>query len=63
MNATTKIYAPTHAELLNKLLGTQLHSYMKCKRDLHNGYHIWMIRLDGEMTKDGWTNSISDNPY
>lgn len=60
MNSTTKIYASTHAELLNKLLGKQYSKYMQCRYDLHNGYKIWMIKLDGKMTKDGWTNSITD---
>lgn len=60
MQTGNTVYAPTHAKFLNEILGTNYDSYWKCTYDLHNGYIIWLIRLNGKQSKDGWTNSLID---
>lgn len=60
MKTRDTIKAKSHKELLNTLLNKQLNGYMQCTYNLHNGYKIWMIRLDGQQSKDGWTNDITD---
>ena len=60
MKTRDTISAQSHAALLNILLHKKLNGYMQCRYDLHNGYKIWMIRLDGKQSKDGWTNDINN---
>ena len=50
------IYARTHAEFLNKLLGLHLKAWMKCGRNLADGKVLWMIDLGDFITPSGWIN-------
>lgn len=55
------IYASSHAEFLNKLLSISLKGYRQCTYALDYGYEIWMIRLDGKISKEGWVNRLLNN--
>ena len=58
MNTGDIINARTHAEFLNILIGRNYRGYMKCTHNLGCNNVIWMIRLDGQVTKAGWRNSL-----
>ena len=49
----------THWQFLNALLGIRLGGYMKCTYPYRNVL-IWLIELNGEESKSGWTN-IKEN--
>jgi hypothetical protein len=52
------IFANTHAELLNELLGTDYKGYMKCAKALPDGKLLWMIELGDFISKSGWKNRL-----
>ncbi len=52
------LYANTHAELLNELLGTDYKGYMKCAKILPDGKLLWMIELGDFVSKSGWKNRL-----
>lgn len=52
------VSAKTHAEFINRLLGTNYKGYGKCTLSYNNKV-LWIIKLDGKKSKTGWINSIS----
>lgn len=61
MQSGNVIYAKTHADFLNQLLKLNLKSYMRCTYDLKYGHTIWLIRLNGRESKEGWTNTLTNH--
>ena len=53
------VYANTHAELLNELLGTNYKAFMKCAIKLPDGKLLWMIELGNFVSKSGWINRLT----
>ena len=58
MKAGEYVYARTHAELLNELLGTNYKAYMKCAKKLPNHKLLGMIELGNFITPAGWINKF-----
>ena len=54
------IYARTHADFLNELLGTNYKAWMKSCRSLPDGKQIWMIELGYFVTPAGWRNQLTE---
>ena len=54
------IYARTHADFLNELLGTNYKAWMKSCRKLSNGRQIWMIELGNFVSPSGWINQLTE---
>ena len=52
------VYARTHAELLNELLGTNYKAWMKSSIMLPDGKRLWMIRLENVVSDSGWKNQL-----
>jgi len=52
------IYAKTHAEFLNTLLGTNYKAWMKSTMPLPDGKNIWMIELGRYESTSGWINKL-----
>ena len=52
------VYARTHAELLNELLGTNYKSWMKSVKELPGGSVLWMIQLGNFVSSSGWINKL-----
>lgn len=50
------VYAKTHAELLNELLGTDYKAWMKSSIKLPDGKLLWMIELGNFVSVSGWIN-------
>lgn len=50
------VYAKTHAELLNELLGTDYKAWMKSSIKLPDGKLLWMIELGNFVSASGWIN-------
>lgn len=61
MNTNDKIYARTHAEFLNKLLGKSYKNWMKCTYKINNSSVIWLIELSLKQSDYGWINKISND--
>lgn len=57
MHTNDYFFAKTHAEFLNKVLGTTYLQWMKSVRNYDSKTIIWMMRFDKE-TRDGWGNSF-----
>ena len=60
MKTNDSIYANSHRDFLSKLLSEEFVQWRKCTYSLDNGYKIWMIRLNGEVSPFGFANKISD---
>lgn len=54
------IRTKTHAELLNKLLGTQYKQWYKCTYDLDDNTFIWIVSLDNS-SNAGHRNKFLNN--
>lgn len=52
------VYARTHAELLNELLGTNYKAWMKSGIRLPDGRWLWMIELGNFVSTSGWINML-----
>ena len=52
------VYARTHAELLNELLGTSYSGWMKSSIMLPEGERLWMIQLGDFVASSGWRNQL-----
>ena len=52
------IYAKTHAEFLNKVLGKEYKAWMKSSYNLSDGKIIWMIQLGDFISSTGWKNKL-----
>ena len=52
------VYARTHAELLNELLGTNYKAWMKSGIRLPDGRWLWMIELGNFVSTSGWINRL-----
>lgn len=52
------IYAKTHAEFLNELLGTHYKAWMKSSLMLPDGRRLWMIELGDFVSPSGWINRL-----
>lgn len=52
------VYARTHAELLNELLGTDYKAWMKSSIKLPDGKLLWMIELGNFVSPSGWINRL-----
>lgn len=52
------IYAKTHADFLNQLLGTKHKAWMKSSVMLPDGKRLWMIELGNHVTPAGWINQL-----
>ena len=50
------VVARTHRDFLNEVLNLNLGGYQKSSKMLDDGKLLWMIRLDGEVSKAGWRN-------
>jgi hypothetical protein len=61
MKVGESIEARTHADFLNILLNKEYRGYMKCTFDFDSINLIWMIRLDNQLTKAGWCNSLDSD--
>jgi transcriptional regulator with XRE-family HTH domain len=61
MKVGESIEARTHADFLNILLNKEYRGYMKCTFDFDSINLIWMIRLDNQLTKMGWRNSLESD--
>ena len=59
MKTNEFVVARTHKDFLNELLELNLGGYMKSTKALYDGKLLWMIRLDGKVSKSGWRNYIS----
>ena len=55
------IYAKTHAEFLNELLGTDYKAWMKSSIMLSDEKRLWMIDLGSFVTPSGWQNVLIGN--
>ena len=53
------ICAKTHAELLNKVLGTNYKAWMKSSIKLPDGRLLWMIELGSSISPAGWINKMT----
>ena len=53
------VYAETHAELLNELLGTNYKAWMKSSIKLPDGRLLWMVDLGNYLSSSGWINRLS----
>lgn len=58
MRLNDVIYAKTHYEFLNNLLGTNYKAFMKSGLTLADGNWLWMIRLGKYLGKWGWINYL-----
>ncbi len=58
MNTNNVIYARTHAELLNELLGTRYRTWMRSGIKLPDGKLLWMIELGNFETSCHWINQL-----
>ncbi len=56
MKSGEYIIAKTHADLLNKVLGTHYKAWMKSGITLSDGRWLWMIRLNRSVNSSGWMN-------
>ena len=56
MKTNEIVYAKTHADFLNKLLGTTYKAWMKGCYNINSKYEIWMAHFDGKI-RDGWKNT------
>ncbi len=54
------IVARTHAELLNKVFGTNYDSWMKSTYDYNYNTTVWMIAIDKEF-RSGFCNYFDEN--
>lgn len=52
------VYARTHAELLNELLGTNYKAWRKSGIRLPDGRCLWMIELGNFVSTSGWINRL-----
>lgn len=55
------VYARTHADLLNELLGTNYKAWMKSGIRLPDGRWLWMIELGNFVSPSGWKNRLVGN--
>ncbi len=56
------IYARTHAQFLNEVVGTNYKQWMKSTYPLSDYSDIWMIRFTPEgISNAGWINTLSQN--
>ena len=55
------VYASTHAELLNELLGRHYKAWMKSSLTLPDGKMLWMIELGDFVSPAGWKNKLVSN--
>lgn len=56
MKTNEFVIANTHKDFLNEVLNLNLDGYMKSSRVLDDGKLLWMIRLNGKVSKAGWKN-------
>ncbi len=56
MRTNEFVVARTHKDFLNDVLNLTLGGYQKSSKLLDDGKLLWMIRLDGEVSKAGWRN-------
>ena len=52
------VYARTHADLLNELLGTNYKAWMKSGIRLPDGRWLWMVELGNFVSTAGWINRL-----
>ena len=52
------IFAATHAELLNSVLGTHYKAWMKSGTKLRDGKWLWMIELTNSKSSAGFINKL-----
>lgn len=61
MRTNEFVVARTHKDFLNDVLDLTLGGYQKSSKLLDDGKLLWMIRLDGEVSKAGWRNYMESS--
>jgi hypothetical protein len=61
MRTNEFVVARTHKDFLNDVLNLTLSGYQKSGKTLDDGKLLWMIRLNGEISKAGWINYMESS--